>query len=117
MIINQLPIIMIVCLSVTIIVELMVAIILKIRNRKDLINIILVNCFTNPLVVAIPVYVNIMYGIKERHITLLVLEVLTVLIEGIVYKKFLKYKAINPILLSLMLNASSYVIGEIINQM
>ena len=115
MILNDLPIIMIKCLVITIIIEIVVALILKIRDKKDLLNIALVNIMTNPIVTSIPVYMNIRYSVNCRNITLLILEILTVLLEGLIYKKFLNFKRINPFILSLLLNCSSYFIGEIIN--
>lgn len=115
MIINDLPYIMCKCLILTIIIETIVALIIGIRNKKDILNIILVNILTNPLVTSIPVYFNIKYGVLERDIALIILEVFTVIIEGIIYIKFLKFKKINSILISIYLNACSYFIGEIVN--
>lgn len=107
--------ILIVSLSSTIIIELLVAILLKIRNKKDILNIVLVNIMTNPLLVTITLYINIFYGLKYRNILIYPLELLVVLTEGRIYKKHLNYKKINPYLLSLILNASSYLIGLVIN--
>lgn len=109
-----LPNIMIVCLISTIIIELIIAIILKIKG-KDLINVILVNIMTNPIVVTIPYYLNVNYGLIYRNISLFILEILTVISEGYIYKKYLDFKEINPYLLALILNISSYTIGIIIN--
>ena len=83
--INDLPIIMVKCLICTIIIELLIALILKIKDKKDLINIVLVNIVTNPIVVSFPIYIMILYGIKARIITLIILEILTVIIEGFIY--------------------------------
>ena len=58
MIINDLPIIMIKCLLITIIIEVLISILLGLR-KKDILNVILVNIVTNPLVVSIPVLINI----------------------------------------------------------
>ena len=113
--INELPMIMIRCLLLTIIIEIIVGLILGIRNKKDIINIILVNIVTNPIVVSIPILVYIYLGYKYEVISLYILEVLTVLIEGFIYLKVINYKRINPFLLSLFLNLSSYLIGELIN--
>lgn len=88
---------------------------LKIRNKKDLINIVLVNVLTNPIVVTVPVYFNVQYGIFERKICLIILEIATIIIEGTIYKKYLNFKKINPYILSLILNLVSYLIGELIN--
>lgn len=114
MIINEIPIIMIKCLLITIIIEISIAFNLKIKAKKDFINIILVNLMTNPIVVCIPVYINIKYGLFQRNIMIVILEILTIFVEGIVYKKYFKYNKINPYLISLILNLSSYIIGDFI---
>lgn len=113
---NDLPIIMIKCLLCTIIIEVIIGLIIGIRDKKDILNIVLVNILTNPIVVSIPIYVMIYKGINARYYTLLVLEILTVLIEGLIYSKVFKYKKINPYLVSLILNLGSYFIGELINK-
>ena len=115
MLINNLPLIMLKCLILTIIIEIIIGLLLKIKNKKDILNITLVNLITNPIVVSIPVYINIKFGLLERNICLIILELLTLFIEGFIYKKVLNYKKINPYLISLILNLSSYLIGEIIN--
>jgi hypothetical protein len=107
--------ILIVCLLSTIIVEVIVSLLLKVRDKKDILNIILVNIMTNPLLVSITVYINIFYGLKYKNIIIYPLEILVVLVEGLVYKRYLKYKKINPYLLSFILNISSYLIGLFIN--
>lgn len=117
MILNNIPIMMIRCLLITIFIEIILSIILKIKNKKDLLNIVLVNIMTNPLVVTISIYFNIRYGIWERNIIIFILEILAIISEGFVYRKFLEYNKINPYFLSIILNFSSYSIGEIINNL
>ena len=102
-------------LVITLIDEIFIAIILKIKDKKDLLNILLVNLLTNPLLNAIIIYINVFYSIKARNISLIFLEIFVVFIEGFIYKKVLKYKKINCYLLSLILNFSSYILGTIIN--
>ena len=99
----------------TIIIEILIALIFKVRKWKDILNIALVNILTNPLVNAVPFYMNMNYGIIYRHISLFLLEVLAIIVEGFVYKKYLNYKKINPYLLALILNFGSYFMGELIN--
>ena len=111
----NMPFIMARCLFLTIIVECVIGFATGIRNKKDFLNIVLVNFVTNPVVVTIPVFFNLKYGIFERRICLLILEIIAVLFEGFVYKKFLLFRKINPFLLSLILNVSSFITGEIIN--
>lgn len=115
MIIKNLPKNIIICLLFTIIIELIVAIILKVRNKKDIINIILVNIMTNPLVVVIPQVLLLYHGIIWRNISLLLLEILAFLSEGLIYKKFLTYHKIDGMILSLILNLSSYFLGYLLN--
>lgn len=115
MIINDLPLIMLKCLLCTIIIEVIIAIIFGIRGKKDILNVILVNIVTNPLVTSIPVFINIKYGILERHIVLFVLEIFTLVFEASIYKKYLDYKKIKPFLVSLILNLGSYILGLLIN--
>ena len=114
---SNLPYIMIKCLLCTIITEVFMAFILKVRDKKDFLNIILVNIITNPIVVTVPVLMAIKYSYRTSIISLIVLEILTVFIEGLIYLKVLKYRKINPFLLSLILNVSSYFIGEVINRL
>ena len=114
--INDIPEIMLRSLLFTIIIETLVALIIGIRNKKDIINILLVNLLTNPIVTSIPIVFNVYFGILSRNIVLYTLEILTFLIEGIIYFKTIKYRKINPFLISLILNLSSYFIGELLNK-
>jgi hypothetical protein len=112
--ISDLPYIALRCLILTIIVECLIAFILGYR-KKDLLNILLANAITNPIVSTIPVYVNVKYGLLYRNICLLVLELLVLIVEGLIYNKYITRRKINPFVLSLILNMSSYLIGEVIN--
>lgn len=109
-----LPINMLICLSLTIFIEIITAYCLKVRKCKDFINIILVNFITNPLVVTIPFYCNIYHGITARNIILVILEIVAILVEGFVYKKYLNFDKINPYIISLILNLISYTVGKFI---
>ncbi|MBR1414171.1 MAG: hypothetical protein IJ574_05855 [Bacilli bacterium] len=106
------PLYMLKFLIITIIIEIIFAFILGLR-KKELLNVVLVNILTNPLVVSITVYVNITYGLYYRKITLIILEVLTIIIEAFIYKKYIKNK--NSIRLAILLNLASFFVGELIN--
>lgn len=112
--INELPLIILICLSSTIVIELIMSLLLGIRNKKDILNVILVNTMTNPLVVSILMYItyNRLFNIT---ISIIILEILVVLTEGFAYKKVLTFDKINPYVLSLILNISSYFIGGLLN--
>ena len=98
----------------TIIIEVTIAFFLGYR-KKDLLNVMLVNIMTNPIVTSIPVYFNIRFGLLERNISLFILEILAFLSEGYVYSKYLDNKKMNFYKLSAILNMSSYLIGILIN--
>lgn len=110
----SLPKIMIECLIITILVELLMAYLLRIKNKKDLLNCLLANILTNPVVSSMPYLISLLYGYKAYIISLILLELWAVIIEGLVYKKYLNYKKINPFIISIILNLSSYIAGVII---
>lgn len=112
--INELPLIMLICLSSTIMIELIMSLLLGIRNKKDILNVILVNIMTNPLVVSILMYIT--YNrLFNTTISIIILEILVILTEGFTYKKVHTFDKINPYVLSLILNISSYFIGRVLN--
>lgn len=112
--INELPLIMLICLSSTIMIELIMSLLLGIRNKKDILNVILVNIMTNPLVVSILMYITY-YRLFNTTISIIILEILVILTEGFTYKKVLTFDKINPYVLSLILNILSYFIGRVLN--
>ena len=114
MLISDLPIIMLRNLLFTIIVEIIISFILGFR-RRDLLNILLVNILTNPLLNSLTVYIDFQYGLMIRNIALVLFEIVVVIIEGFIYQKYLNNKKINGYLLSLILNTSSFIFGMIIN--
>lgn len=112
--INEFPLIMLICLSSTIVIELIMSLLLGIRNKKDILNVILVNIMTNPLIVSILMYIT--YNrLFNTTISIIILEILVILTEGFTYKKVLTFDKINPYVLSLILNISSYFIGGLLN--
>ena len=115
MLISDLPVVMIRCLVITILIETTIAFIIKYRNR-DLLNVVLVNILTNPILNSVMVYINVYYGLKIRNIFVIIFEILVVIIEGAIYQKYLENRKINGYLLSLLLNISSYVLGLVINK-
>ena len=106
---------MLICLVTTLVVELVVALLLKVKTKMDIINIVLVNILTNPLLVSTINLISINYGLKIAYIFLLIFEIFVVFIEGFIYRKYLDYKRINPYLLSFILNLCSYLFGLLIN--
>lgn len=93
-------------LLLTIIIEVLVSYILGIRNKEDFINIVLINCVTNPIINVLNIIISYKY--------IVLLEMLVIISEYIYYKKTLIFKKIKPIYLSIILNVCSYGIGFII---
>ena len=105
-------------LALTLVIELAVALLLKVRNKYDIIFIALINCVTNPLINAIYAGIIICFKVPEdsfiRYIAVIILELAVWLGEGLFFKKMLEYKKIPGLLLSLILNATSFLLGLII---
>ncbi len=114
---NLLPYYMIRSLACTLVIETVFAIVLGVRNKKDILNVELVNIMTNPIVVSVSFVTGFFYGQDARLIVLIVLEIMAFVSEGFVYHKTLRYGKINPFLFSLLLNGASYGTGLIINKL
>ena len=99
----------------TIIIESFFAFVLGVRDKKDFLNIILVNIMTNPFLVIFTLMIKARYGSGLYYLALFIMEIVAVLIEGHVYNKYLNYKRIRAYKLSLILNLFSYTIGLLLN--
>ncbi len=105
---------MIYCLVLTIMLEGLTAILLGLRG-KDLLNVLLVNILTNPLLNAIHPLFLFHYGKEAQIISMLILEILVVLLEGFIYYKVLNYKKMSGYKLSFLCNFLSFMVGTLIN--
>ena len=114
--INDYPLIIIKCLAITVIVELLFALIIGIKDKKDLLDILLVNVATNPLSTTFLLYINMRYVNKYHIPSWIVLEIFVFLIEGLIYTKVLKYDKLNGFIVSFMLNISSIALGYVIDK-
>lgn len=108
------PQMMLICLALTLIIEVLFAFIIGMRKGKDYINVILVNVLTNPLVVSLSIAIQF-FAYRYYYVGLFGLEILAVLVEGYIYKKYLHYNHLNPYIVSLMLNIASYGLGQLLN--
>ena len=113
--INNLPFIMLYCLACTVVLECVTAFLLGRRQIKALLTVALVNVITNPIVVSVSFFIRISMGRDKYFVSLIILEIIAVFAEGLIYRFALKGK-LNPFLFSLILNALSFFIGEIINK-
>ena len=104
------------CISLisTLIIETVLAVLAKIRDKESLSAIAWVNCLTNPVVVYLT-NIALFYGNETiSTVVLLILEVIVVPVEGFPFKRRIKKENLKPYLLSLYLNVSSFLIGVVI---
>ena len=96
-------------LILTLLTESSVAFITGVRGRRQFAVIIIMNIMTNPLI-------NIVLRLLKLsgvpyYITVFILEMAVVFIEGLIMKKNCTILPMNPYLLSLILNLSSFTVG------
>lgn len=97
-------------LCVTLLLESAAALALGIRQRRDLLLVILVNVLTNPVVV-LTLSLFLFAGRTPPWYLVLALEAAAVAVEALLYRSRLEYRRIHPLLLSLILNSISYIGG------
>ena len=103
-------------LSLTIIIELGIALLLGIKEKKDILNLIVINCITNPIlnyIMMVVVYLTSNNVII--YFLFFLFEIMVIDLEYRFYKKMLVFKKISLLLLSIMLNISSLILGLIIS--
>lgn len=100
-------------LILTIALEILISYILGIRNKDDFKIVILVNIDTNPIVVFLSNIVQLINNTLVYYCSVLILEIGAIVIEALLYKKYLK-ENINPVRLSIYSNVFSFCIGIII---
>lgn len=106
---------LLISLFLTIIIELTVSFIIGIRDKDDIKVVILVNICTNPIVVYIANCLMLFTNDFIYNIGVAILEILVVIVEFVLYKKYLKFDKLSPFAISLINNVISFSIGFIIN--
>ncbi len=104
---------MVLSLAATILLEVSFAFLYGIRDKKDLLLVVLVNFLTNPAVV-FSYYMTKNFTNWNLVLTVLSLELCAILIEGTYFNKYGKSIA-NPFLFALLINIFSYGTGRIIS--
>ena len=106
---------LIISLILTIIIELGISLILGIRKKCDIYVVILVNICTNPIVVYIANCLKLLNNNMVYNIVIVILEIMVVIVEFELYKRYLKTYKKSPLALSIINNTLSFGIGLIIN--
>lgn len=105
---------LIMSLILTLIIELIVSIFLGIRSKENIKVIVCANICTNPVVVYVSNCVYMLNNDLLNSGVVAILEFLAVFVEFIIYKKFLNFDKISPLIISLVCNAISFGMGVII---
>ena len=95
--------------------ELPVAYILGARSFNKISSVALINIITNPAVVYISL-LTLLFAGKWHTPVLIILEIAVWLIEGFSFSKFKIFDNKKPFLISLCLNLTSFLSGEIIEK-
>lgn len=106
---------LLISLFLTIVIELTLSLIMGIRDKGDIKVVILVNICTNPIVVYIANCLMLFTNNFIYNIGVAILEILAIIVEFILYKKYLKFDKISPFAISFFNNVMSFSIGLIIN--
>ena len=99
-------------LSLTIVLELALLFILGIRDRKDILLIVLVNIITNPLVMLL-YWLTISHTYWHTAIIKAPLELFAIVTEGYYYQKYGR-RFRRPYTFSVVANLFSFGIGELL---
>ena len=104
-----------VSLGLTLVIELALAAVFRVRSKRGLLIVLLANILTNPAAVFLCIALGPFFGGLFLPFQLLV-EAAVVLVEGRVYRDFREdlNAVFPPLLLSLILNACSYGTGLIL---
>ena len=102
-------------LILTLIIELIVSILLGIRSKENIKVVVCANICTNPVVVYVSNCVYMLNNDILYFVVVAILELLAVFVEFILYKNFLNFDKISPLIISLVCNVISFGIGVIIN--
>ena len=84
---------------------------LFLKDKHDIIKVILVQCMTNPVLNLI-VYLNRVYGLVDEVVLTVLLEVVVVVVEAVIYRKQFSHKNVGKAWwFSIVANAVSVGLG------
>lgn len=106
---------LIISLLLTIMIELTISFIFGIREECDIYVVVLVNICTNPIIVYIANCLKLLNNDLVYNIVIVILEIIVVIVEFELYKRYLSVYKKSPFILSLVDNVLSFGIGLIIN--
>ncbi|MBR3614470.1 MAG: hypothetical protein IKL55_04765 [Clostridia bacterium] len=102
-------------LILTIIIEVPIAIILKIRDKEDIKIIFFANVLTNPIVVFSANLILLLNNNFIYYLAVIILEIMAIVVECVLYKKYLVFKEKSPLFITCISNIISFLLGVVIN--
>lgn len=106
---------MAVSLSLTLVFELIFAFSFRVRTKREILLVVLVNVLTNPIVV-LTFYMAYLYAFLNLIVLTVVMEAGAVITEALLYRRFSQVIR-HPWWFSIGANAFSYLMGEAINRL
>ena len=111
-------ILMIWSLSLTIVIELLLGLLIGIRKKDDIFHLIVINFITNPILNYVMTIIRYFFSnYFIIYLCLFFFELIVMYVEYKFYRNRLKFRRISPLILSIILNFSSVIIGFIINNL
>lgn len=107
---------LIISLILTLVIEIIMSVILGIKDKYDIKIVIMANCITNPTVVYIANCLILLNNNSIYIIAVAILEILAIIIEFLIYKKYLKFNEKSPLVISVINNIISFSLGLIITK-
>ena len=107
---------LVVSLTLTLVLELIVARILGIKDKYDILTVVFANICTNPALVYICIFAELFVSLTTVYAIAGVLEIFAVVVEYLIYRRIFKYKKISPFLVSLLCNVFSFTTGILLER-
>jgi len=106
---------LIISLGLTIIIECMLSFIIGIRNKEDMKVVVWANILTNPVVVYVANCVRLFNHPLIYDSIVIIMEIIVVIVEWRLYKKYLDFKGKSPLFISSINNIVSFSLGIIMS--
>ena len=107
---------LIISLCLTIIIELIISLLIGIRNQEDIKVVIWANILTNPVVVYLAICIKLLNDDLIYNSMVIIMEIIVVIVECSIYKKYFEFKEKSPIVISSINNIISFSLGIIISK-
>lgn len=100
----------------SLIIEVISALIIGVRNKWDISMVGLINLITNPIMNSLLIPIRKWYGFEKlyNYLIVIVFEIIVVVLEGLFFKKYWTKTKKNPFVISVIINLVSFIAGLVI---